>query len=140
MTEEKPKARSSRQKDEAPAFTSSIFAFLDVYLTKMLVRPLVSLPNILVSDYGLPKPAQHLFLVPYKNQENVLSQSIQQGAALHQIIIFFTCPTPEDPNVLATAATGLLLNNSPLAQVGWLSYVTMVMYLIGGRSPGGCVM
>ncbi|XP_029705798.1 ryanodine receptor 3 isoform X15 [Takifugu rubripes] len=36
VTEEKPKARSSRQKDEAPAFTSSVFALLDVYLTKLL--------------------------------------------------------------------------------------------------------
>lgn len=63
MTEEKPKARSSRQKDEAPAFTSSVFALLDVYLTKMLVRPLLSLPNILVFDYGLPKPARDWFLV-----------------------------------------------------------------------------
>lgn len=52
VAEEKPKARSSRQKDEAPAFTSSVFALLDVYLTKMLVRPLVSFPNILMFDYG----------------------------------------------------------------------------------------
>lgn len=71
--EEKPKTRSSRQKDEAPAFTSSVFALLDVYLNKMLVCPLVSLPNILVFAYGLPEPAQDLFLVPHKKQENVLS-------------------------------------------------------------------
>lgn len=76
MTEEKPKARSSRQKDEAPAFTSSVFALLDVYLSKMLVRPLVSLPDILVFDYGLLKPAQDLLLVPDKNQENVLSLAV----------------------------------------------------------------
>lgn len=54
--EEKPKSRTSRQKDEAPAFTSSVFALLDVYLTKMLVRPQVNLCNILDKhfDCGLP--------------------------------------------------------------------------------------
>lgn len=37
VAEEKPKARSSQPKEAAPAFMSSIFAALDVYLTKMLV-------------------------------------------------------------------------------------------------------
>lgn len=50
VMEEKPKTRTSRQKDEAPAFTSSVFALLDVYLTKMLVRPHVNLCNILDKD------------------------------------------------------------------------------------------
>lgn len=60
--EEKPKSRTSRQKDEAPAFTSSVFALLDVYLTKMLVRPQVNLCNILDKhfDCGLPIEAQDL--------------------------------------------------------------------------------
>lgn len=35
--EEKPKMRSSHQKEEATSFTSGVFALLDVYLTKMLV-------------------------------------------------------------------------------------------------------
>lgn len=39
VTEEKPKTRSSQPKEAAPAFMSSIFALLDVYLTKMLVSP-----------------------------------------------------------------------------------------------------
>ncbi|XP_074541845.1 ryanodine receptor 3 isoform X11 [Halichoeres trimaculatus] len=36
VAEEKPKQRSSQPKEAAPAFMSSIFALLDVYLTKML--------------------------------------------------------------------------------------------------------
>ncbi|KAM7367675.1 hypothetical protein PAMP_013959 [Pampus punctatissimus] len=36
VAEEKPKTRSSQSKEAAPAFMSSIFAALDVYLTKML--------------------------------------------------------------------------------------------------------
>nr|XP_019953023.1 PREDICTED: ryanodine receptor 3 [Paralichthys olivaceus] len=36
VTEEKPKTRSSQPKEAAPAFMSSIFAVLDIYLTKML--------------------------------------------------------------------------------------------------------
>lgn len=39
MVEEKPKSRSSQPKEESPAFMSTIFALLDVYLNKMLVSP-----------------------------------------------------------------------------------------------------
>lgn len=46
VMEEKPKVRSSHQKEDSPAFTSSIFALLDVYLTKMLVRPEITLCTI----------------------------------------------------------------------------------------------
>lgn len=39
VAEEKPKTRSSQPKELAPAFMSNIFAALDIYMTKMLVRP-----------------------------------------------------------------------------------------------------
>lgn len=39
VVEEKPRTRSSQPKDAAPAFMSSVFALLDVYLTKTLVSP-----------------------------------------------------------------------------------------------------
>lgn len=39
VVEEKPRTRSSHPKEAAPAFMSNVFALLDVYLTKMLVRP-----------------------------------------------------------------------------------------------------
>lgn len=47
VMEEKPKMRSSRQKEEATSFTSGVFALLDVYLTKMLVSHHVSWCNML---------------------------------------------------------------------------------------------
>lgn len=37
VVEEKPKAKSSQAKEAAPALMSSVFALLDVYVTKMLV-------------------------------------------------------------------------------------------------------
>lgn len=37
VVEEKPKPKSSQPKEAAPAFMSSVFALLDVYMTKMLV-------------------------------------------------------------------------------------------------------
>lgn len=39
MVEEKPKTRSTQPTEAAPAFMSSVFALMDVYLNKMLVRP-----------------------------------------------------------------------------------------------------
>uniref|UniRef100_A0A7N6ATK7 Ryanodine receptor 3 n=1 Tax=Anabas testudineus TaxID=64144 RepID=A0A7N6ATK7_ANATE len=36
VPEEKPKTRASKTKDEAPAFTSSVFVVLDIYLSKVL--------------------------------------------------------------------------------------------------------
>lgn len=39
VVEEKPRTRSTQPKEAAPAFMSSVFAFMDVYLNKMLVRP-----------------------------------------------------------------------------------------------------
>lgn len=39
VVEEKPKSRSSQPKEAAPSFMLSIFAFLEVYLTKLLVSP-----------------------------------------------------------------------------------------------------
>lgn len=39
VVEEKPRTRLSQPKDAAPAFMSSVFALLDVYLTKTLVSP-----------------------------------------------------------------------------------------------------
>lgn len=39
VVEEKPRTRSTQPKEAAPAFMSSVFALMDVYLNKMLVRP-----------------------------------------------------------------------------------------------------
>lgn len=39
VVEEKPRTRSAQPKEAAPAFMSSLFAIMDVYLNKMLVRP-----------------------------------------------------------------------------------------------------
>lgn len=49
MTEEKPKTRSSHQKEEATSLTSGVFALLDVYLTKMLVGHQDNLGNLPVT-------------------------------------------------------------------------------------------
>lgn len=38
MVEEKPRTRSTQPKEASPAFMSSVFALMDVYLNKMLVR------------------------------------------------------------------------------------------------------
>ena len=39
MVEGKPKTRWNQPKEATPAFMSSVFALMDVYLTKMLVIP-----------------------------------------------------------------------------------------------------
>lgn len=39
VAEEKPKTRASQPKGAAPTFMLSIFAFLDVFVTKLLVSP-----------------------------------------------------------------------------------------------------
>lgn len=37
--EEKARTRSTQPKEATPAFMSSVFALMDIYLNKMLVRP-----------------------------------------------------------------------------------------------------
>lgn len=39
LVEEKPRTRSAQPKEAAPAFMSTLFAMMDVYMNKMLVRP-----------------------------------------------------------------------------------------------------
>lgn len=55
---------------------------------------------------------------------------------LCQIIIFLLVEHQKTPNVAAEVRLDCCLTTVPLEQVGWLSYVTMVMYLYERRSPG----
>lgn len=107
--EEKPKAKTSRQKDEAPSFTSSVFALLDVYLTKMLVGPRVNVCNVLDQDFdcGLPTEAQDL---------SCITAALSWTAPEHCHKLF---------NIHSSRGEGT--NNSSPEQVGYWSYVTTVM-------------
>lgn len=91
VAEEKPKMRSSHQKEEATSFTSGVFALLDVYLTKMLVSQHVDLYNILHTRLILASQAGPVFdAVLYKNTLGLKSTSslkllnalAQQGAVV----------------------------------------------------------
>lgn len=55
VVEEKPKPKSSQPKEAAPAFMSSVFALLDVYMTKMLV----SAPHHMLIPFSIVQLSSH---------------------------------------------------------------------------------
>lgn len=52
VTEEKPKTRTSKTKEVAPAFMANVFFVLDIYLTKMLVSPHTDLTSFFCGSAG----------------------------------------------------------------------------------------
>lgn len=72
--EEKPRTRSAQPKEAAPAFMSSLFAMMDVYLNKILVRP-HSHDNQTLSVLGAPL-AQTLVSPVARNEWTLSAQSL----------------------------------------------------------------
>lgn len=106
VTEEKPKIRSSQQKDEAPAFTSSVFALLDVYLNKILVSPRVPINSFVLKSTRILC-------------QKLLHTSVQKGAVLHQSFKNKKKLSSASKCHTTKSETGLLLNNSS-SRAGWL--------------------
>lgn len=89
--EEKPKMRSSHQKEEATSVTSGVFALLDVWMNKMLVSQHVDVYNFLDTGQILTSQAGPVFAaVLQKNSLGLKSTSslkllntlAQQGAVV----------------------------------------------------------